>query len=143
VLAVVWQLHDSLAEGTQIDLVFADGLGTPPVPIAVVDLSGASFTPLTVDGSILVGPSLGDQFRRGDANFDGEVTVADPITVLSGLFAGGPILCADAGDANDDGYFDVADAVFLLSYLFVGGAAPPPPFPGWGVDPTGDPLGCT
>jgi len=143
VLALVWEADASLATGTQIDLAFAAGLGSPPVPIAVTDLSGVSFAPQTVDGSITVGVAIGPQFRRGDANFDGEITLADPITVLAGLFAGGSIPCADAADANDDGYFDVADPVYLLSYLFVGGPEPPPPFPGWGADPTSDPLGCT
>jgi len=81
-------------------------------------------------------------FIRGDANGDAAVDISDPIQLLFSLFGGMGIDCHDALDANDDGSLDVADAVRILEYLFRQGAAPPPPFPAVGPDPTEDPLGC-
>ncbi|HAK96013.1 MAG TPA: hypothetical protein DCM87_13730 [Planctomycetes bacterium] len=85
-------------------------------------------------------------FRRGDANGDARIDIADPIATLSYLFAAGEARCLDAMDANDDGGIDIADAVFSLAYTFAAGPPPPPPFGACGPDPTpGDPcraLGC-
>jgi len=66
-----------------------------------------------------------DYFMRGDANRDADVNIADPIFVISYLFArGAEPACADAADMNDDGALDIADAVAGLSYLFgVGGSS--------------------
>ncbi|MBI4582515.1 MAG: hypothetical protein HY717_00585 [Planctomycetes bacterium] len=81
-------------------------------------------------------------FMRGDANFNQERDISDPITILSYLFNGGAnIPCADAADGNDDGDVDIADAIFTLGRLFL----TPDPFPEpdeWGRDPTEDWLGC-
>ena len=81
-------------------------------------------------------------FRRGDANCDGVVDIADAITVLAYLFSGGSVICRAALDGNDDGALDIADAIYVLAYLFAGGAPPPPPFPEPGLDPTPDALEC-
>jgi hypothetical protein len=85
------------------------------------------------------------EFRRGDANGDARVDIADPIWILNELFAGGPASpCADATDANDDGVESVGDAVLLVEYIFRGSGVPPPA-PGpetCGPDPTADPLDC-
>jgi len=85
------------------------------------------------------------EFRRGDANDDASVDVADAVSLLDALFAGGTFpSCADAADPNDDGTIDVSDAIFTLSFLFSGGAAPPSPgASSCGQDPTDDGLGCT
>jgi hypothetical protein len=81
-------------------------------------------------------------FRRGDANQDGGVNIADAIYILQRLFAGGsPILCEDAGDANDDESLNIADAVYILQRLFAGGAPIPPPHPDCGIDTTSKPEG--
>jgi hypothetical protein len=83
------------------------------------------------------------QFRRGDANRDGGMNIADAVYVLQNIFAQGPdILCADAADANDDENLNIADAVYILQNIFAGGA--PIPAPGaaeCGPDPTGKPGG--
>jgi len=86
----------------------------------------------------------GPNFRRGDANNDGNVNISDPVYISNFLFQGGPdISCYDAADANDSGTVDVSDIVFLYSYLFQGGAAPPNPGPTTcGPDPTSDSIGC-
>ncbi len=69
--------------------------------------------------------------------------IADAIFLLNALFAGGmPPSCVDACDANDDGSLNIGDGVYTLNNLFAKGPPPPAPFPGCGVDPTGDPLGC-
>ncbi len=78
-------------------------------------------------------------FRRGDANADGKIDIADAVKVLAYLFGGGATLaCRDAADANDDGKVDIADAVKILAHLFAGAGPLPPPFPGCGVDPSSD-----
>ncbi len=82
-------------------------------------------------------------FRRGDANADGGMDIADAIYILQNLFDGGPeIPCLDAADANDDEGVDIADAVYILQNLFANGPAIPPPHPDRGIDPAGDALGC-
>ncbi len=82
-------------------------------------------------------------FRRGDANADSRVDLADAIRICTHLFAGARAGCQDALDTNDDGALDVADAVYLLSYLFRRTEAPPSPGPfvRW-FDGTPDALGC-
>ena len=85
------------------------------------------------------------KFRRGDANEDETVDIADAIFMLYTLMLGGPESgCADATDANDSGSHDIADIIFVLNYQFTNGA--PPASPGvesCGVDGTPDDgLGC-
>jgi hypothetical protein len=78
-------------------------------------------------------------FVRGDANLDFRLNIADPIFILSFLFAGGPARdCKDAMDLDDDGEVDVSDAIALLGYLFLRGVPPAPPFPACGQDSAED-----
>ncbi len=88
----------------------------------------------------------GIQFRRGDANTDGTVNIADAVYILQNLFASGPpIACRDAADSNDDESVNIADAVYILQNLFASGPAIPAPGPdNCGPDPTPDEtdLGC-
>jgi IPT/TIG domain-containing protein/FG-GAP repeat protein len=94
-------------------------------------------------GSILRGAS-DTRFRRGDANSDNEVNIADPIRILGALFLGtDPITCEDRGDTNDDGFLNLTDAIYVLNHLFNGDAPPPPPYPDAGDDPTADDLVCS
>jgi IPT/TIG domain/Dockerin type I domain len=58
----------------------------------------------------------------GDANGDGQVTIADVFYLINYLFAGGP--GGVAGDANGDGSVTVGDVFYLINYLFAGGPAP-------------------
>ncbi|MCJ7458792.1 MAG: dockerin type I repeat-containing protein [candidate division Zixibacteria bacterium] len=72
----------------------------------------------TLDKDINVKP-------QGDANGDGNVTVADIVYLVSYLFKHGPAPASiQSGDANCDGKVTIADIVYLVSYLFKGG--PPP-----------------
>jgi len=88
-------------------------------------------------------PGADAAFVRGSARGTGEIDISDAIFIIGYLFLGGETPpCLDAGDANDDGKLDLSDGIYDLNFLFVGGAAPPEPFPGCGVDPTEDELGC-
>ncbi|HAK95924.1 MAG TPA: hypothetical protein DCM87_13265 [Planctomycetes bacterium] len=60
-------------------------------------------------------------------NLDDAVDIADPVFVLSYLFARGQTpRCPDSADANDDGVADIADPIMILGYLF-GGLQPHTP----------------
>ncbi len=81
-------------------------------------------------------------FKRGDANADGGVNIADAISLLGHLFGGEPSpVCPDAADANDDGALNIADAIKILGHLFAGEGPLPDPFDACGPDPTDDELG--
>ncbi len=81
-------------------------------------------------------------FKRGDANRDGNMNIADAVYVLQNLFAQGPaIYCEDAADSNDDDGVNIADAVYILQNLFAQGPAIPAPGPDvCGPDLTGHPV---
>jgi hypothetical protein len=83
------------------------------------------------------------RFRRGDANEDGRLDLADVVKTLFTLFQGGPPpACAKSADTNDDGRADIADGIFVLFYLFRQGSPPPLPDVRCGTDPTPDALDC-
>jgi hypothetical protein len=87
-------------------------------------------------------PDPPGQFRRGNANADTALDIADAVFVLAYLFASGPApSCKNAADANDDGKLDLADAVAVLAHLFAGGAMSQP-LDQCGPDPTPDDLDC-
>ncbi len=80
-------------------------------------------------------------FRRGDANADGALNIADAVYILQNLFASGPkIGCPDAADSNDDEAVNIADAIYTLQNLFAQGPAIPEPHPGCGIDATPNPT---
>ena len=93
-------------------------------------------------------------FRRGDANDDGGVDIADAVNILNCLFIDpnqcSP--CTESTDSNDSGAVDIADGVFILRFLFLGDDEPPSPGPfecGFDLTPDVDPftrlesnLGC-
>lgn len=84
------------------------------------------------------------ELRRGDADGSSSFDITDAVFTLSWLFLGGDEpTCLDAADVNDNGSVEISDPVYLLGFLFLGGPAPPPPYPGCGIDPTPDVLGCT
>jgi hypothetical protein len=63
--------------------------------------------------------------RRGDANADGAIDVADVMYLINYLFLAGSGPCPmEAGDANCDRFMDVADVMYLINYLFIGGSPP-------------------
>ncbi len=87
--------------------------------------------------------ATGRSFIRGDANDDGDVDIADAITILMHLFLGvSAVACDDWGDTDDSGKLELSDAVGLLEFLFTPGPAPALPFPTPDFDPTPDPAAC-
>jgi hypothetical protein len=59
-------------------------------------------------------------FKRGDANNDGAVDIADVVYILAVLFPDGqppPVFSWDAMDANDDGFVNIADPTTLAIYV--------------------------
>ncbi len=100
---------------------------------------GVSHDPLP--GHCVCNPTV--EFRRGDANTDGALNMADAIFILQHLFANGPTpTCLDAADANDAGAIDLADGIYILQNLFADGRAIPPPNGVCGMDPTPDQVEC-
>ena len=75
-------------------------------------------------------------YLRGDADRDGDVTLADALRITEFLFGGEEddlrMPCMAAADANDDRQVTFPDAVNLLRYLFLQAAPPFPPYPYWG-----------
>ncbi len=79
------------------------------------------------------GPPV-ELIRRGDANDDGAVNIADMIYMLNGLFGdGSPPPCLEAAEMNGDNAYNIADAIYGLNRLFGTG---PPPVGGHGPDGT-------
>ncbi len=98
--------------------------------------------------AIVEGMPPEQQFKRGDANNDGGVNIADMIYMLNRLFGDGAApTCLEAAELNGDNAFNIADAIFGLNRLFGDG---PPPIDGagaegidCGADPNPDQsLGC-
>ncbi len=78
------------------------------------------------------------EFRRGDAEPDGQLDLTDAIKILSYMFLGGNApSCLQTADIDDNDELDITDCVRLLKFLFVGGSPPAPPGPYvCGEDPT-------
>ncbi len=74
--------------------------------------------------------SVEDDFRRGDANENGSVELADAVGIIYTLFTGaGPVDCPDAADADDNGILEITDVTNVLTYLFLEGDPPVDPGP--------------
>lgn len=91
---------------------------------------------LDLDYDPLDSESVPVAFVRGDSDSNGIVELADGVRILSYLFDDVSLTCAEAADVNDDGGLNLLDAVRVFAYVFGGQAAPAPPFPGAGFDPT-------
>jgi hypothetical protein len=64
-------------------------------------------------------------FEHGDANADGNTTVADVVYIINYLFrSGSEPIPLETGDIDGDNLCQIQDAVYLVNYLFKGG--PPP-----------------
>ena len=131
---------------SRLDVDLAAGTVARAVTTGDVDGNGVvDVVVLTTQGESLVYLSRGCKprgFRRGDANLSGGVELADAMSILLHLFAGGgELLCEDAADVDDDGVINLNDAFANLLYLFRGGSAPPAPGPFvCGADLTEDSL---
>ncbi len=132
--------------------------GDPDPTVTATPPSGSTFPPGTTEVVIqaedrwgqssecrftITVLSTGSQFRRGDANVDNAVNIADAVFNLRYIFADGASpSCLDAADANDDGSVNIADVITILHYLFVSADNLPEPFEECGVDETPDTINC-
>jgi hypothetical protein len=127
---------------TYVKCVFGDVAMTKTAGLGRIVLIGSDYS-LYTDGSArllanalrMVSDDRGTRFVRGDVNADAQIDLADPIRIITYLFAGDAEPdCLDAADANNDAYLgsrapvDIADAIYLLGFLFAWGEPPPPPF---------------
>ncbi len=132
---------EAVAHIGQCNVVVAGGTGEtfPITPGAFQEVAGGSNDGFVARFSFCHEVT----FRRGDANTDSAIDIADAIFIFRYLFAEGPApSCLDAADANDDGAVNISDGVYILQNLFANGPAIPPPYPECGIDPTEDELGC-
>ena len=115
---------------------------SPTVWIRVrMDNSGTDYLDVN-DGPFCV-QSPAPNFVRGDTNGDETVDIADPIGLLTYLFASGFLPCLEAADGNNDGQVDVADPIYILAWLFAPGSpSPAAPFPDCAADPLPESVGC-
>ena len=112
---------------------------------SVTYLAGeVAVTPILDDFTITFGPPpTGNLFIRGAVNSDGFVDLSDAIFLVQFQFLDGPTPeCMKAADFTDNGTVDIADAISILQWLFNGAPGPDAPYPGCGLDPTGDTLTC-
>ena len=81
-------------------------------------------------------PVAAVDFVRGDANDDGQVTIADAHYLSRFLFltGGDGVLCGDAADVDDSGMMDLTDVVQLAQHVAGIGDPPSSPFPVPGPD---------
>jgi hypothetical protein len=128
------------------------------VPIKAFDADTGTLTvdaeapgrPLAVEVEVFsstgfdaIDPGFTFGFERGDANDDATTDISDAMRIFIFLFnAGAEPPCPDAADADDSESIQITDAIRILDFLFRGLAEPPAPFPGYGLDPDGDALGC-
>jgi hypothetical protein len=64
-------------------------------------------------------------FEHGDANADGNVTVADVVYLVNYVLKSGAApIPMETGDVDGNNIPNITDAVYLVNYLFKGG--PPP-----------------
>ena len=142
---ITWNLpRSALAAGMSYEV--AGPAGTP------VELQGFSAGQRVAgpEDAVLCGGGGGGgggQFRRGDANSDAAVNLADAVAIFNFLFLGGDEpTCLDASDTNDaDDALNLTDGVYLLNFLFLGGDPIPDPGPfDCGPEPAGSPItfGC-
>jgi hypothetical protein len=132
--------------GKTIELKFAPWAPPmPPCPAYFYTGIGSNglFVPLDgAPGTIVIGAGV-ETFVRGDANGDGAADITDVARLVAWLKGIGPRPpCYDAADVDDDGLITSADLVYLRRFLYEGMAAPPPPYPAAGPDPTVDGITC-
>jgi hypothetical protein len=64
-------------------------------------------------------------FVHGDANADGNTTIADVVYIVNYLFkSGSEPIPLETGDIDGDNLCQIQDAVYLVNYLFKGGSPP-------------------
>jgi hypothetical protein len=97
---------------------FSERIGSGGQPGVVGNSQGTSFYGL--QGYVNTAA-----FEHGDANADGNVTIADVVYLINYLFRSGPQpIPMETGDVDGDNISQIQDAVYLVNYLFKGGNPP-------------------
>lgn len=141
ILKICFDVPDTNEGGFCSALDFVNCLGTPGASFLnkLTDETNSSVPAKTLKGQVC---SLGDPFRRGDADSNGIFDITDPIFILGCQFIGTECpSCPDSADVNDDNQVDLTDAILLLSWRFLGGIPPEAPLDVCGYDRTEDDLG--
>lgn len=157
-LHITWVNQDSY-DYIWIDLEWGSPLGLPYVEVAgdatstIVedvdwglynialggDCGGFFPDPWSVPVEFIHAPPM---YRRGDANGDGQIDIADGVRVLDWMFSGAnPVDCEASTDTNVDATIDISDPIYLFNYLLLGGPPPAAPFPECAVDEAAE-LSC-
>jgi len=112
-------LHDS-GNGTCLFTLTADSSQADSVyQVILIATDGILADSFTVTIEVIA-------FIRGDADFDGSLTLGDVIHLANYFLKGGPPpYPMEAGDADGDGYVNLGDVIYLANYILKGG--PPPP----------------
>ncbi len=101
--------------------------GYSPVWLRVADLFDPTNTEIALNdslhGLVFVCPT---GYLFGDADFSGQISIADAVFIINYIFASGPrpqpIMAV--GDADCSGQISIADAVYIINYIFAGGMPP-------------------
>lgn len=131
--------------GTTFPIAFVSDLNhAPPLTNVASTQAGQVVEVATTSDGALIVDCTAIEFRRGDANEDGAVSIADAIRILGYLFSGDPApTCLKTADSNASGAIDIADGIHVLFALFASGAVIPAPGPSdCGPDPFGATLDC-
>ena len=124
ILRVIFQTDPATPAGTVLPLTFFSDLTTTPPTTNLASASAGTVAAVatTIDGSITLNcPTI--EFRRGDANEDGSVSISDAVRILGVLFTAMQApTCQQTADVNADAAVDLSDPIYLLNALFSGGA---------------------
>ncbi len=85
--------------------------------------ASTSYTPIVFVGSISAKDII-----RGDANYDGKISILDLTFLIDFVFRGGAgSVTVQSSDMNFDYEIDFNDVMYLVDFIFRGGPAPPTP----------------
>ena len=62
----------------------------------------------------------GNEFKRGDVNNDGNVSISDVTALIDYLLGSNTDINTDAADCNTDNNISIADVTALIDYLLYG-----------------------
>ncbi|MCH9032315.1 MAG: hypothetical protein IIB00_08670, partial [candidate division Zixibacteria bacterium] len=111
-------------EDTLLGFTLTPPAGILPGEIDTVKISASSYT----SGISAVSANIPQiiKIQRGDANWNGEINLADAIHIVFYIFADGaaPMPELLSGDPDCYGDVNIGDGIFIAKYLFQNGPAP-------------------
>jgi hypothetical protein len=116
-----------------------------PLTITNFTIDGMTRPPREVEDGVIRFGIARRNFRRGDANGDGRITIVDPVLIAQNTFFRRTFTvdCDDMLDVDDDGQLTITDPVVILQWMFLGNARPAEPFMNCDGDETSeDGLAC-